>query len=52
MSSPGGDVEIELAALLVLARSVGDENLDHVILHRVGDAAPAFEEAPEVGAEG
>jgi hypothetical protein len=33
-------------ALLVLARSVGDEDLDHVILDHVGNAAPAFEEAP------
>jgi len=46
MCSPGSDVEIELAALLVLARSVGDEDLDYVILDRVGDAAPAFEEVP------
>jgi hypothetical protein len=46
MCSPGGEVEIELATLLVLARSVGDEDLDHVILDHVGNAAPAFEEAP------
>ncbi len=46
MCSPGGDVEIELAALLVLARSVGDEDLDHLILDQVGNAAPEVEVVP------
>ena len=49
---PGLEVEIELAAPLALARGVGDEDLDHVILDHIGNAAPAVEEVAEVGAEG
>jgi hypothetical protein len=52
MCSPGLEVEIELSAPLALAWSVGDEDLDHIIRDRVGNAAPAVEEVPQVGAEG
>ena len=44
MRSPGLEVEIELAPPLALARSVGDDDLDHVILDHVGNAAPAVKE--------
>jgi hypothetical protein len=44
MRSPGLEVEVELAAPLALARSVGDEDLDHAILHHVGNAAPEVKE--------
>jgi hypothetical protein len=46
MCSPGLEVELELAAPLALARSVGDDDLDHVIVDLVGNAAPAMEEVP------
>ncbi len=52
MCSPGLEVEAELAAPLALGRSVGDDDLDRVIADLVGDAAPAVEDAPQVGAEG
>ena len=52
MCSPGLEVELELAAPLALATSVGDDDLDHVIVGLVGNGAPAVEEVPEVGAEG
>jgi hypothetical protein len=44
MRSPGLEVEIELAPPPVLARSVGDDDLDHVILDYVGNAAPPVKE--------
>jgi hypothetical protein len=46
MCSPGLEVELELAAPLALATSVGDDDLDHVIVDLVGNAAPAMEEVP------
>ena len=46
MCAPGLEVEVELAAPLALARSVGDNHFDHVILDLVGNAAPAVEEIP------
>jgi hypothetical protein len=46
MCSPGREVEVELAARLALGRSVGDDNLDRVIVDLVGNAAPAVEEVP------
>jgi hypothetical protein len=36
---------------LGLARSVGDDDLDRVVVDLLGDTAPAVEELPEVGAE-
>jgi glutamate dehydrogenase/leucine dehydrogenase len=44
MCSPGLEVEVELAAPLALGRSVGDDDLDRVIVDLVGNAAPAVEE--------
>jgi hypothetical protein len=44
--APGFEVEPELAPPLPLVRSVGDDDLDHVILDLVGNAAPAVEEVP------
>jgi hypothetical protein len=49
---PGLEEEVQLAAPLGLTGSVGDDDLDHVILDHVGDAAPAVEELPEVYAGG
>jgi hypothetical protein len=46
MCSPGLEVEVELAAPLMLGRSVGDDDLDRVIVGLVGNAAPAVEEVP------
>jgi len=46
MSSPGLEVEVELAAPLALASSVGDDDLDRVIVDLVGHAAPAVDEVP------
>jgi hypothetical protein len=51
MCAPGLEVEVQLAAPLSLARSVVDEDLNHVILDHVGDTAPAVQELSEVGAE-
>ncbi|SRR6266568_62043 len=52
MSLPDLEVELEFAAPLALACSVGDDDLDRVIVDLVGNAAPAVEEIPQVGAEG
>ena len=46
MSSPGLEVEVELAAPLARASSVGDDYLDRAILDLVGHKAPAVEEVP------
>ena len=46
MCSPGLVVEAELAAPLALGRSVGDDDLDRVIVDLVGNAAPPVEEVP------
>jgi hypothetical protein len=46
MCSPGLEVEVEFAALLALASSVGDDHVDHTLADLVGDAAPAVEEVP------
>ena len=46
MSSPGLEIEIEFAAALTLGRSVGNDDLDQVILDHVGNAAPAVKEVP------
>jgi len=46
MSSPDLEVEVELAAPLTLASSVGDNDLDRLIVDLVGHAAPAMEEVP------
>jgi hypothetical protein len=44
MRSPSLEVEAGLAAPLTLTRGVGDEDLDHVILDHVGNAAPEVKE--------
>ena len=44
--APGFEVEPELAPPLPFVTSVGDDDLDHVILDLVGNAAPAVEEGP------
>src|SRR5712691_7750766 len=49
--SPGLEVEVELAAPLALGRSVGDDDLDRVIVQLVGNAAPAGGRSP-VGRRG
>jgi 2-methylcitrate dehydratase PrpD len=46
MCSPGLEIELELALSLALAGSVGDDDLDHVILDHVANAAPAAEKVP------
>src|SRR5439155_22542526 len=46
MCSPGLEVELELAAPLALATSVGDDDLDHIIVDLVGNPTPAVEEVP------
>ena len=46
MCSPGLEVEVEFAAPLALGRSVGDDDLDRVIVDLVGNAAPPVEEVP------
>jgi hypothetical protein len=46
MCSPDLEVEVELAAPLALARSVGDDDLERVIADLVGHAAPAVDEVP------
>src|SRR6266508_5081907 len=46
MCSPGLEVELDLAAPLPVARSVGNDDLDHVRLDHVGNAAPAVEIVP------
>jgi hypothetical protein len=44
--SPDLEVEVELAASLALASSVGNDHLDRVTVDLVGHAAPAVEEVP------
>src|SRR5213592_1813080 len=51
MCAPGLEVEIELAAPLVLGRSVGDDDLDRLVVDLVGNAAPPVQEVPQVRAE-
>jgi len=51
MCSPGLEVKVEFAASLALGGSVGDDDHDRAIVDLVGNAAPAVEEVPEVGAE-
>jgi len=46
MSSPDLELEVELAAPLARASSVGNDDLDRVILDLVGHKAPAVEEVP------
>ncbi len=46
MSSPDLEVELELAAPLAHASSIGDDHLDRVTVDLVGHKAPAVEEVP------
>ncbi len=46
MCALGFEVKPELTPPLPLARSVGDDDLDHAILDLVGNAAPTVEEVP------
>jgi hypothetical protein len=46
MCSPGLEVELELAAPLLLSWSVGDDDLDRVIDDLVGHATPAVGRSP------
>src|SRR5436309_15732205 len=52
MCAPGLEVEIELAAPLALGRSVGDDDLDRLVVDLVGNAAPPVQEVAQVRAEG
>src|SRR5713226_9313560 len=45
MCSPGLEVEVELAAPLLLGRSVGDDDLDRVIVDLVGHAAQRWKKS-------
>ena len=49
--SPSLEVEVELPPRLPLGRSVGDDDLDRVIVDLVGNAAAAVEEVAQVAAK-
>jgi hypothetical protein len=46
MCSPSLEVEMELATPLPHSRSAEDDDLDHVIVNFVTNAAPAVQEVP------